>query len=87
MKQEEDNMPAKEAALESAKLRFRPILMTSLAFILGVTPLMLAFGAGAQARQVMGVTVFSGMIIATTIGVLLIPAFYVLIERKRGKTK
>ena len=85
MKQEEDNMPAKEAALESAKLRFRPILMTSLAFILGVTPLMLAFGAGAQARQVMGVTVFSGMIIATTIGVLLIPAFYVLIERKRKK--
>ncbi|MCL2041663.1 MAG: multidrug efflux RND transporter permease subunit [Bacteroidales bacterium] len=85
MKQDEEGAPAHEAALESAKLRFRPILMTSLAFILGVTPLMLASGAGAQARQVMGVTVFSGMIIATTIGVLLIPAFYVLIERKKKK--
>ena len=85
MKQDEENMPAEESAMESAKLRFRPILMTSLAFILGVTPLMLASGAGAQARQVMGVTVFSGMIIATIIGVLLVPAFYVLIERKKKK--
>jgi HAE1 family hydrophobic/amphiphilic exporter-1 len=86
MKQDEEGASANEAALESAKLRFRPILMTSLAFILGVTPLLLASGAGAQARQVMGVTVFSGMIIATIIGVLLIPAFYVLIERKKMKT-
>jgi HAE1 family hydrophobic/amphiphilic exporter-1 len=85
MKQEEEGVPAHEAAMESAKLRFRPILMTSLAFILGVTPLMFAFGAGAQARQVMGLTVFSGMIIATIIGVLLVPAFYVLIERKKKK--
>jgi HAE1 family hydrophobic/amphiphilic exporter-1 len=85
MKQDEEGASAHEAALESAKLRFRPILMTSLAFILGVTPLLLASGAGAQARQVMGITVFSGMIIATVIGVLLIPAFYVLIERKKGK--
>ncbi len=85
MKRDEEGMSAFDAALESAKLRFRPILMTSLAFILGVTPLMLASGAGAQARQVMGVTVFSGMVIATTIGVILIPAFYVLIEGKKKK--
>ncbi len=85
MKCDEEGMSAFEAALEAAKLRFRPILMTSLAFILGVTPLMLASGAGAQARQVMGVTVFSGMVIATTIGVILIPAFYVLIEGNKKK--
>ncbi|HMT29299.1 MAG TPA: efflux RND transporter permease subunit, partial [Bacteroidia bacterium] len=74
-----------EAALEGAKLRFRPILMTSLAFILGVVPLLTASGAGAEARKVMGMTVFSGMITATIIGVILIPAFYVLIEGKKKK--
>jgi HAE1 family hydrophobic/amphiphilic exporter-1 len=73
------------AALDGAKLRFRPILMTSLAFILGVTPLLTARGAGAEARKVMGITVFSGMLIATIIGVILIPAFFVLIEGKRKK--
>ena len=79
---------AYKAAIDGAKLRFRPILMTSLAFILGVIPLLTASGAGAEGRKVMGMTVFSGMVGATIIGVLLIPAFFVLIEgRKKKETK
>jgi HAE1 family hydrophobic/amphiphilic exporter-1 len=73
------------AALDGAKLRFRPILMTSFAFILGVVPLLGASGAGAEGRKVMGMAVFSGMLAATIIGVLLIPAFFVLIEGKKKK--
>ncbi len=72
-----------DAALEGARLRFRPILMTSFAFILGVVPLLTATGAGAEARKVMGVAVFAGMITATVIGCVLIPSFFVLIERKK----
>jgi hydrophobic/amphiphilic exporter-1 (mainly G- bacteria), HAE1 family len=71
------------AALEGAKLRFRPILMTSFAFILGVVPLLTASGAGAEARKVMGMSVFSGMVTATIVGVILIPALYVFIEGKK----
>jgi hydrophobic/amphiphilic exporter-1 (mainly G- bacteria), HAE1 family len=73
------------AAIDAARLRFRPILMTSLAFILGVVPLLTASGAGAEGRKVMGMTVFAGMLTATIIGVLLIPAFFVLIEGKKKK--
>ena len=73
------------SALDGAKLRFRPILMTSLAFILGVTPLLTAHGAGAEARKVMGMAVFSGMLVATITGVILIPSLFVLIEGKRKK--
>ena len=80
MKMEQEGMPALQAAIEAARLRFRPILMTSFAFILGVVPLMRASGAGAEARKVMGTAVFSGMVVATIIGVILIPAFFVLIE-------
>ena len=69
------------AALESAKLRFRPILMTSFAFILGVLPLLTATGAGAEARKVMGITVFSGMLFATIIGVCLVPVLFVAVEK------
>lgn len=76
----EKGMSAKEAALYAAKLRFRPILMTAFAFILGVTPLLTATGAGAQARKVMGMTVFSGMLVATILGVCLIPVLFVFIE-------
>lgn len=76
----EKGMPAKEAALYAAKLRFRPILMTAFAFILGVVPLLTASGAGAQARKVMGMTVFSGMLVATILGVCLIPVLFVFIE-------
>ena len=62
-----------DAALNAAKLRFRPILMTAFAFILGVVPLLTASGAGAESRKVMGMAVFSGMLIATILGVLLVP--------------
>ena len=67
-----------EAAVEAAHLRFRPILMTSLSFILGVTPLVIAVGAGAELRQVLGTTVFSGMIGVTTFGLIFTPVFYVV---------
>jgi multidrug efflux pump len=69
-----------EAALEAARLRLRPILMTSFAFILGVTPLVLASGAGAASKQSVGIAVFSGMLSATILGSLLVPAFYVLVQ-------
>ena len=70
-----------EAAMAAAKMRFRPILMTAFSFILGVLPLLVASGAGAEARKVMGMTVFSGMLVATVIGVLVVPALYVMVER------
>src|SRR3954463_14953817 len=73
-----------ESALSAAKLRFRPILMTAFAFILGVVPLLTASGAGAEARKVMGMTVFSGMLIATFLAVLLIPVLYVTVEKITG---
>jgi hydrophobe/amphiphile efflux-1 (HAE1) family protein len=73
------------AALEAAKLRFRPILMTAFAFILGVTPLVRASGAGAEGRKVMGMAVFSGMLIATILGVCLIPVLFVAVERLGGR--
>ncbi len=76
----EAGKPLMEAAMNSAKLRFRPILMTAFAFILGVVPLLTATGAGSQARIVMGMAVFSGMLIATILGVLSIPALFVMIE-------
>jgi HAE1 family hydrophobic/amphiphilic exporter-1 len=78
---------AAEAALNSAKLRFRPILMTAFAFILGVVPLLTASGAGAEARKVMGVSVFWGMLIATIIGVCLIPVLFVAVEKLIGGDK
>ncbi|MBN2639943.1 MAG: efflux RND transporter permease subunit [Bacteroidales bacterium] len=71
--------PLIEAAVEAAKLRIRPILMTSLAFNLGVIPLMLATGAGANARVNIGYTVFGGMLTATLLAVFFIPLFYVII--------
>ena len=76
-----------EAALEAAKLRFRPILMTAFAFILGVVPLLIASGAGAEARKVMGMAVFSGMLIATILGVLLVPVLFVMVEKLSNRKK
>jgi len=77
----ESGKSALEAALEAARQRFRPILMTAFSFILGVLPLLVASGAGAEARKVMGMTVFSGMLVATVIGVLVVPALFVFVER------
>ena len=75
----DEGMPLMEAALESARLRFRPILMTAFAFILGVIPLMRANGAGAAAQNVMGTAVFWGMLIATAAGVFIIPGNFVFV--------
>jgi len=76
-----------DSAMTAAKLRFRPILMTAFAFILGVVPLLTASGAGAEARKVMGMAVFAGMLIATILGVLLIPMLFVSIEKVIGGGK
>jgi HAE1 family hydrophobic/amphiphilic exporter-1/multidrug efflux pump len=72
------------AAREAARLRFRPILMTSFAFILGSLPLVVASGAGAASRHSIGTTVVGGMLAITVLGVLLVPAFYVAVERVAG---
>ena len=76
-----DGKPILESAVEAARARFRPILMTSFAFILGVVPLVLATGAGASARKSIGITVFSGMLASTCLAVLFVPAFFVVIQR------
>jgi HAE1 family hydrophobic/amphiphilic exporter-1 len=70
-----------ESAVEASRTRFRPILMTSFAFILGVLPLVIATGAGANARRSLGISVFSGMIASTGLAVLLVPSFFVLLQR------
>jgi len=74
-----------DAALEAARLRFRPIVMTSLTFILGVVPLMIASGAGAAARQSMGTGVFGGMLVATFVMPVFMPLFYVLLADRRDR--
>jgi HAE1 family hydrophobic/amphiphilic exporter-1 len=70
-----------ECAVEAARARFRPILMTSFAFILGVAPLVIASGAGANARRSIGITVFSGMLASTCLAVLFVPSFFVVVQR------
>jgi hydrophobic/amphiphilic exporter-1 (mainly G- bacteria), HAE1 family len=77
----EQGRPLIDAALEGAKLRLRPILMTSFAFILGCVPLFIATGAGSVGRQIMGTTVIGGMLAATGMAIFIIPALYVLVER------
>jgi HAE1 family hydrophobic/amphiphilic exporter-1 len=76
-----DGKPILESAIEAARARFRPILMTSFAFILGVLPLVLATGAGASARKSIGIAVFSGMIASTCLAVLFVPSFFVVVRR------
>ena len=77
--------PLFDAALEGAKLRFRPILMTSFAFILGVVPLMTAAGAGAASRHALGTSVFGGMLMATICGVMVVPSLYVAFQKLENK--
>src|SRR6185437_2183504 len=77
----EEGKEIAEAAVEAARARFRPILMTSFAFILGVAPLVLATGAGANARASIGIAVFSGMIASTCLAVLFVPSFFVVIQQ------
>jgi len=76
-----EGMSPLQAALDAARLRLRPILMTSLAFIMGVVPLVASTGAGAEMRHAMGIAVFSGMLGVTVFGLLLTPLFYVLVRR------
>jgi len=80
----EEGVDLMDAALEGARLRLRPILMTSFAFILGCVPLWTASGAGAVGRQIMGTTVIGGMIAASAIGIFFIPAIFYLVERLSG---
>jgi HAE1 family hydrophobic/amphiphilic exporter-1 len=83
----EAGVPLVEASLEGARLRLRPILMTSFAFILGCVPLALASGAGALSRQVMGYAVIGGMTLASFVAIFLIPVTYYVVERFKGKPK
>jgi len=83
----EKGKPLLDAALEGAKLRLRPILMTSFAFILGCVPLWIATGAGSVARQIMGTAVIGGMLAASVIGIFLIPAIFYLVEKWSGAGK
>jgi HAE1 family hydrophobic/amphiphilic exporter-1 len=73
--------------MEAAQQRFRPILMTALSTILGAVPLLIASGAGAEARKVIGLTTFAGMLVATLVGVLLVPGFYIIVERLFNRSK
>jgi len=83
----ESGKPLVDAALEGARLRLRPILMTSFAFILGCVPLWTATGAGSVARQIMGTTVIGGMMAASLIGIFFVPAIFYLVERWSGAAK
>lgn len=76
----ENGMPIREAAMQAAKLRFRAVMMTNIAFILGLLPLVFAEGAGAASRHSVGMTVFGGMMAVAFIGTFLVPAFYVMVE-------
>jgi multidrug efflux pump subunit AcrB len=78
--QREAGMPRREAILDAVRLRLRPILMTSFAFILGVVPLVIASGAGAEMRRTLGIAVFSGMLGVTLFGVFLTPIFFNVIQ-------
>src|SRR6201999_2759273 len=88
---EDQGKPRFEATVEASKLRLRPILMTSFAFILGVVPLVLAKGAGAEMRHTLGVAVFSGMLGVTVFGIFFTPVFYSVIRwlsaRKKGSAE
>jgi multidrug efflux pump len=83
-RQREEGVPAREATLAACKLRLRPIVMTSLAFILGVVPLMISHGAGAEMRRTLGTAVFSGMLGVTLVGIFLTPVFFFVINRLSG---
>lgn len=85
--QREAGLPIREAAAAGARMRFRAVLMTAFSFILGVTPLVIATGAGAAGRRAIGTTVFSGMLAATLVGIFLIPALYAAFQTIREKLK
>ena len=82
----EEGMPVMQAAVAAARLRFRPIVMTSMAFVLGITPLLVASGAGSAARRSMGTGVFGGMILATFVATIFIPLFFTWLSGKHVRT-
>lgn len=82
----QDGLSIVDAAREGATRRFRAVMMTAVSFIIGVMPMMLATGAGAQSRRIIGTTVFSGMLVATVVGILFIPSLFVLFQRLREWT-
>ena len=82
-RQREQGVPVEEAAVRGARLRFRAVMMTSFAFILGLVPLVFATGAGAMSRQGIATAVFGGMIAASCVGIFLIPVLYVVFQRLR----
>ncbi len=86
MQKLEEGLNPFDAAIEAARLRLRPILMTSLAFVMGILPLVFATGAGASARHSMGTGVFGGMIAATFVATIFVPVFFTwLVSKKRPK--
>jgi multidrug efflux pump len=85
--QQDEGVPRRQATVQASKLRLRPIVMTSFAFILGVVPLVIATGAGAEMRRALGVAVFAGMLGVTLFGIFLTPVFYSFIrwfDERRG---
>ena len=86
-KRYEEGHPLLEATIEAAKLRFRPIVMTSLAFILGVVPLAIATGAGSAAQNAIGIGVLGGMLSATLLGIFFVPSFFVAVRRLSNREK
>ena len=84
---DENGLSIIEAAMKAANIRFRAVMMTVLAFIFGILPLVFAIGPGSMSRKSLGVTVFGGMVAAAVIGTILVPAFYVIIQKLREDTK
>jgi len=85
--QYEKGKPLVDAALDAARLRLRPVLMTSFAFILGCVPLWTASGAGSVARQIMGTAVIGGMLAASSVDILIVPAIFCVVEKWSGAGK
>lgn len=83
----ERGVPIQEAALEGARQRFRAVMMTAISFIIGVFPMVIASGAGAASRKAIGISTFYGMILATVVGILFIPALYAMFQRYREWVK
>ena len=87
MEQRAAGLSIYEAGVTAARLRFRAVMMTALSFLLGVVPLLIASGAGAASQQAIGIAVFGGMLIASTLGVILTPVLYVAIQAARERVK